>query len=245
MIGHLVYGEHDFGEMFFCHAPKRIMPESSIAERTVGGRDGAYFQSRKLQPVEVECTMVLREPKQCHERLIEILDEAARHLRPVQQRLYLPTDDQRYYIATHVGTSTVEEFVTSARLTVSFRATDPLRYGMDRTFELPASASTTVRTGGNMPARPVFKATATAGTTSYRARSSTANQDVYIYPNKLDTSQGWNGGELLEIDMESETASVNGQPWPVSLSSSFFGFEDGDKLYTNIASTVEWKERWL
>ncbi len=245
MLGHMVFNGRDFGELFFCHAPK-VLPSFSVNQTEVAGMDGAYFKSRRMLPVDIPCTMVLLGPKPDAEGMAALMhDVAADLLVPEQAELVLPSHENRYYIASVKDVSSVDEFVTSARINVVFHACDPVMYGPTRTLDLAASTTSTIRTGCNVPVRPVARASAVSGATYYRVRNVSAGEQVYVYPNKVDTSSSWSGGEAIEVDMGKQLATVNGQPWPVSLSSDYFEVSDGDGVWSNMATSLEWRERWL
>lgn len=245
MLGHLVYNGHDFGERFFCYSPKRLMPDVEVSNTVVSGRDGAYFKSRRLKPFDIECTLVMRDPKGDDEHMVEVLHEVSSVLLEEEAKLYLPTDDERYYIATPSGTSSVDEFVTSARLRLKFRICDPFKHGDSRSVELTTS-SKSVEVGGTYRARPVVTAHPDSGANLYRIKNVTTGEQVVLYPNKVDTSDTWNGTETIEIDMWRETAAVNGQQWPVSLSSDYWLMSGTTSISANTGTTtVEWEEMWL
>lgn len=245
MIGHLVFNDYDFGELFFCHAPKRLMPSVDVSSQSVSGRSGAYFKSRRYEPIEIECTLVLRGPKGSDEAMITLLEEVAQRLDVDQAKLYLPTDDSKYYLATLSGASSVDEFVTSARLRLTFTVLDPFKRGQRRSVSLSANSATYVEVGGTYPASPIITAQPVANTTMYRWRDYDNDKSVYVYADPSNTSAKWNGTETIILDTEKELCTVNGQVWGITLTSDYFEIEGRVRLWANAPSVVEWEERWL
>lgn len=248
MLGHLIYGGYDFGEIFYCHAEKPLMPPLAIKELTAEGADGARFSYRTANPVEIQATFFLRDPKQSHERMRAILDEVAENLYPQQQELYLPTFEDRCYIASVAGTSTVQEFVATAKLNVTFRSVSPFMYGRTKTMSLAAGANYVSR-GGNVAAPFKATLTATADANFIRIQNGTGSNrpKVMLYKNKKNEDVHWSGGESVVVDMGGRSVTVGGTRWPFSLSSDFWPL-DGETVnihMTGATGSVEWRETWL
>ena len=247
MRGHLSFGGHDFGELFYCHAEKPLLPPMEVAELTVDGMDGARFSRSTARPVEIEAVMVLREPKQSQERLRAVVDDVAGHLAAKDAELYLPGYEDRCYMASVSGTSSIEEFVSTARLRVTFRASSPFMLGRKRSAEI-VDGSNTVKRGGNAPAAFVFTGK-TMGATSYirlRKGTATANPRVILYANKLNDDDAWDANVPIVIDMGNRIATANGARWPININSDFWLLDESTNVHaTSVEGAIEWRETWL
>ena len=247
-MGHMIFGGHDFGELFYCHAEKPLLPPLKIRELDVEGMDGTRYAMRNAEPVEVKATLITRDPKQSDERLRNLLDEVSGHLAVEQAELYLPGYEDRCYIASVSGTSSVEEFVTSARLKVTFRAASPYMLGRKRSAEVTAG-SNTIKRGGNAPASFTFDGNPVSSATYIRIRKGTvtANPRVIIYKNKRDEGTAWSTSDAIHVDMGKRLVTANGSRWPMNLNSEFW-LLDSDSVnvhMTGAEGTVEWRETWL
>lgn len=247
MLGHLVYNDYDFGELFFCHAPRPLLPQVQVDELSVAGVDGADYVRSTFKPVEIRAIMVLRDPKGSPERMNSIIDEVNRALaRSRHGRLYLPDHGRRYYIASVAGTSSYQELYATAKLEVTFRASRPWRYGETVSLPLSDGKNAKLELRGNYRTWPTFQGTVASAASSTTLRNVTTGRLTTLYPNKVSTASTWGSSKALSILSEEMLATVGGETWPIGLNSTFWPLEgDCTVRVTGGSGELSYTEVWL
>ena len=236
--GQLVFGSHDLSALCYSCFSRPVMPPSTVYETAVPGRPGAVYRRRQLEPYDLPVTLYLRSASpEDVARVRHAL--AAMMLEPGEQRLVLPDDPTRYYMAAVSGASDIDALHERyPRAEITFRILDPVAYGQHRRQAL-ASGRNSVLFGGTYPARPVVSISGNGS--AVRVENRTGGRHV-------ETAATVPAGRTARIDMALERTTVNGGDAAVTLASDYFECSGATVVHVSgspSGGTIEWDERWL
>lgn len=236
--GQLVFAGRDLSPFTYVEFSRPLLPPSTVEETSVPGRPGALYRRRQLEAYDLPVSLHLRSrDKEDIARLRHLLASAM--LADGPQRLVLPDDPGRYYMAAVSGACDIDALYEQyPHADVTFRILDPVAYGQRRRATLKQGLGC-YDFGGTYPASPVFTA---AGRGQYAKVTDRAG-GLFVR-----TAGTVSSGATVRFDMANERTTVNGADKPVTLDSDYFGCVGAVEIYAEgvaAGGTVEWDERWL
>ena len=235
----MVFNGFDFSPYLRVNPHRGILPPVSVTTDEVPGREGTSFREARLGELTITVDAELRAGRR--DDVAELRHRIApRLLADAPAPLYLPDDPFRYHLAVLDGSSELDVLWRTGQTTLTFRAPDPVMYGVDRSAALGGEAEVWV--GGNHETWPVIEVVPTGA--SLVVESVTAGAAVEVL-----AEASFDGSKTLVIDCAAahcELAGLNADA-RVTLASDYFALRPGanDLRVTGGAGTVRWTERWL
>lgn len=227
----------------YCQVASVLVPMPSVITETqsVMGRNGVVVLGSTLSSVAITVYVVLRgtslsDRKEELRRLLGMLDTTEEH------RLYIASDNGRYYMAKLDGEQELAERATSSRVALRFMASEPYLYGDVQQVTIPSGGSATFSVGGTQVVYPRITGTVTRDASTQMWCLRLDDGDVMQVP--MGTAQG-----SVEIDCAEMFVKVNGAPGMISPQSYWFELGAGAHTISNYlgtgSCTVEWVTKWL
>lgn len=229
----------DFSQWMRCGATRRMAPPMENVTVESGSGIGETFARRKLKPLVIStfCRLALgRDVDPCRvaaerRRIASLLvtDSPA--------ALVLDDEPDKHYMAMASNLDELSSLGPSGSFRLEFTAYDPIAYG--KRVRRDVGASQVVLVDGTYETYPTFELVARS---SPRPRVTHVGSGGHV-----ELGQVAHGGATVVVDMGAESATVNGNPCPVTLDSDFFALEPGlnEILVTGAEGVMTWTERWL
>lgn len=232
----MIFNGYDFSPYLTVNMSRRIMPGTTLDTVEVPGKPGVLLRSNKLEPVTIPVTL----------RLKAGVDENIADLRHIlagmlyterPEKLILPDDEERYYMAVATGDTTLSKLWYTGVSEAEFYCADPLAYGKKGYISVP-SVDFTI--GGTYETKPIITCHPAANTTFIKITNDKTGEFMQI-------NRSFDGTETVVFDCEKEQATVNGINAAVVLASDFFALKPGVNALLRSSGTfkAEWRERWM
>lgn len=232
----LIYDGHNISDTFqIVGVSVPLLPTIEAVTHDLAQRPGSYFASRKVGTREIKVKLRLDAETRNPMGIFQAWREVSGIFNCSEpKRLYLNED--KFCNALLVGETQLEDEAYYGVVELSFLCFDPYFYGMEHALEIATGNTKTVNLLGNCPSFPVVNATAKG--TVCMVRNNTTGEYVEL--------RNMTSGTAFIIDMERQIATVGGAYKPVTLLSDFFSIAPGDSIYfSNMAGTLNWRDRWL
>lgn len=206
----------------------------------IGGMNGARLTGSVMQQATIGVRLVMCDMDSTGRR------EAARRLSSMihtdePSRLYIGSDNGRYYMAILDGEVPFTEHVRSGLVELNFVTETPLLYGRERSVSVPSQGEAGFLVGGTYATRPVVEGTVTGDGSSGLWGVRLDDGDV------MRIRAG--SGVTVSMDCDSRTATVSGELRLPTLGSDWLELAPGRHVLRNDvgsgACTVRWREMWI
>lgn len=210
-----------------------------VGTQDVPGRDGVLFTGAALAERTVRMTLAARggtiaERQAAGRALAAIL--AVDGPRP----LALSIDGGLYWMAVPEAGADTKRYLTANTFDVTFRITDPVAYGAQRTVTVPGGGTATLDVGGTYPASPVISVT--------NARNPSGGTWRLALVDGSYVAVDLPSARALSIDCAARTLRVGGTVTMLQPEADWLVLEPGSRTLTMTGSgtaTITYKERWL
>ncbi len=232
------FAGHDLSDIVMVRVQRPVMAPVEVGVQEVVGAPGAFVSAPRLTSYSLPVELWLRvEDRRAVAAARHRLAACLYSKEPAP--LVLPDDPERYLMAVVEGQTDLG--VISDELphcTVTFRITDPVAYGAERT----ASVSTTLKqvdAGGTYKAFPMVSVTPHANTNSWTITDKTSGKSFSV-------AGIFDGQSVLSIDMATERALYKGSQLEISPASEGIELEGIHELKVSAGTAMlSWRERWL
>lgn len=238
MIRGFVFGDFDSEPYAHVTAVSRtVAPERRIERTSVPGRDGDYAYLGGFEAVEITVTAYLTA------RTVDGVSDQRRAMaealcRGPEQRLVLPDEPTRYYMAIYEGGAELSRNAGRPMVELKFLCADPIAYGAHRSAKV--SGTRTVKPGGTYRTHPIISVTPPAGS-SWQITDVGSGRFVRVVAQ-------FTGKQSLVIDTCMSRCTVNGSDYPMDAASDpeLFYLDGTTQLKVSGGEAlIEWEERWL
>lgn len=208
---------------------------------TVNGMDGVAVLGSSIGSREITVYLMLDDGDIADRReelrlLFGLIDLSEEH------RLYISSDNGRYYIAKLNGEQTLNEKTRSSRIALNFLAASPYLHGETQHITIPSGGTVTFNVGGTQTTYPRITGTVTRDGTTNMWGVRLDGHDVMRVP--MSVSQA-----AIDIDCDDMSVLVNGSSGMIDTTSYWFELTAGTHTIQNYLgtgeATVEWETRWL
>lgn len=241
MMERVVFDGIDLSEMYQIAAVVTSAPSVQTETQKVTGMDGVVVLGSTLSSVSIVVYLILngRELSERKEELRELfgmLDSTEEH------RLYISSDNGRYYMAKLDGEQITTDKVRSSRVALRFMAASPYLHGETQRVTVPSGGEVTFKVGGTHVTYPRVYGTVTRDASTQLWGLRLDGVDVMQVP--MSVTQG-----TLEIDCEDMSATFNNATAMITPQSHWFELSAGTHRIENYlgsgSCTVEWETIWL
>lgn len=236
----MIFDGMDLNDYMRAECARPLMASPSVSTTSAAGRDGFEVSGVKLESftVDVECHVLPGWPLPLAEgirRTSDIKRLIAKQLYRKEKRPLIFDDDPgTHCMAIVSGISDIERVGYVDYFTVTFTC-DPLFFDNEETSIALVSGSNELSIGGTAPALALFEVKATASTVTV------AHEDGRFV--KVGTAPG----ATVRIDMDLKRATTNGADARVSIQSTFFELEPGERIVSvsGGSGSMMHREAWL
>lgn len=233
-----MFNGRDLSDLVMVRPERPVMAPVEVGTQEVVGAPGCHCGPPRLSSYLLTVPMWLRvegrrEVAEARHRLAAALWSEG------PAPLVLPDDPDRYLLAVVEGQTDLGEVGDGVPgFSVTFRVTDPVAYGAERTARI-STAARAVDAGGTYAALPTVEAVPPAGTASWALSDRTTGASFAV-------AAPFDGAGTLVVDMATERATFRGSAVEVAPASEAIAIEGVHELAVSAGvATMRWRERWL
>lgn len=241
----VTFNGHDLTASYHVSNMRVSLLPREVSSVTVPGMDGAMYAGSRLQAKDITLTLTamgtsLAERQEAARTLAGIL--AVKEPKP----LAISVDGGLYYLA--IPTSDTERTIyrNATSFEVTFRALDPVMYGIEKTITLSSSTAKTVTIGGTYPTYPVIESGNARGASSSNKYVRITNTSTGEY---MDIPVSSSGTHTVVADCQERSCKVDGATAAITLLSDWMVLNPGTVTLQRTSGsgtfTITYKERWL
>lgn len=226
---------------------RRPLLPRELGAVTVPGMDGELPTGQTLAPFDLGLTLTVmgRDPalrEVVRQKVAADLNSAG------EAPLAISEDNGLWYKARPTATSDGSRSVNAESFDVTFRVSDPVRYGRLRTVTVPKDGSATFHVGGTHPTMPTVTTTVASGAEGQQWTLTLEDGTYLLYQ---PTYTGALHSESLVIDCEDRTLTAGNLTKMLAPTADWLILAPGEHTLTmggeatGGAATVTFYERWV
>lgn len=246
----VTFDGHDLTEKCIVSDLRRPMLPRRLGAIEVPGMDGELATGQTLAPADIKLTLSIMgsdpdERELARQELAEILNTDG------PKPLAISIDGGLYYMARALSQDDGARFVNAESYEVTFRASDPVRYGELREVLVPPNGSVTFTVGGTYPTMPTLDTVLTA-TASDMYWKITLDGGDYVLFSPLTYVEGSMAVDSIIVDCEHRLMKTWNTPKMLPAGADWLVLTPGEHtlaMETNVSvagnTSVLFRERWL
>lgn len=159
-----------------------------------------------------------------------------------EHRLYVSSDNGRYYVAKFNGEQVLNEKNRASRMALRFLAASPYLHGEVQGITVPSGSTVSFNVGGTQVTYPRIRGTVTRDATTQMWGVVLDGGDAMRVPMAIAQAS-------IDIDCDDMSVVVNGSSGMIDTTSYWFELTAGTHTIQNNLGTgdfiVEWETKWL